>query len=80
MAGEEGAGRLQPRASGFHEVTEEGSGLHSRGHHHHSLPAVTKPCASLHMRSAHGRAASVRNKTLTTGTINFGKLFKKQHY
>ena len=80
MAGEEGAGRLQTRASSFPEVTEGGSGLHSRGRHHHSLPAVTRPCASLHTRSAHGRAASVRNKKLATGTIDFGKLFKKQRY
>lgn len=42
-----------------------------------SLPAVTKPRASLHTRSDRGRAASVRNRKLTTGAIDFGKLFKK---
>lgn len=45
-----------------------------------SLPAVTKPCASLHLRSDRGRAASVRNRNLTTGAIDFGKLFRKQLY
>ena len=43
----------------------------------YSLPAATKPCTSLHTRSAHGRVASMRNKKLTTGTIDFGKPFEK---
>ena len=34
------------------------------------LPAVTKPSASLHTTSDRGRAASVRNRKLTTGAIS----------
>lgn len=43
-----------------------------------SLPAVTKPSASLHTRSDRGQATSERNKKWTTGAIDFGKLLEKK--
>lgn len=43
-----------------------------------SLPAVTKPSASLRTRSDRGQATSERNKKWTTGAIDFGKLLEKK--
>ena len=77
VAGEEGAGRLQTRASSRPEVTAERSGLYSRGRHRPQSPCSDKTlCFSAHekwSRPSHKREEQEMDHRRNRFWKTFGK-------